>query len=78
MELGWMKNPPLLGHSPDCECAVCIRAGGSLSRTDAQKITVKLTREEKDAFDALCRAQGTTMSQALRAYIRQQIERPRK
>jgi predicted transcriptional regulator len=38
-------------------------------------ITVKISKEEKDLYHKICKREDTTMSQAIRAYIREQIKR---
>jgi hypothetical protein len=37
-------------------------------------ITVKISKEEKDLYHKICKREDTTMSQAIRAYIREQIK----
>ncbi len=38
-------------------------------------LTVKISKEEKDKYHKICKGNDITMSQALRAYIREQIKR---
>jgi len=38
-------------------------------------ITVKIPQDEKDKYHEICKKNDTTMSQAIRAYIREQIRK---
>jgi len=38
-------------------------------------LTVKISKDEKDKYHQICKENDTTMSQAIRAYIREQIKR---
>ncbi len=41
-------------------------------------LTVKISKDEKDKYHEICKESDTTMSQAIRAYIREQIKRHKK
>jgi len=38
-------------------------------------ITVKISKAEKDMYHNICKKKDTTMSQAIRAYIREEIKK---
>jgi len=52
---------------------ICLKI--PIQRQKMTAITVKISQEEKQIYHAICKKNDTTMSQAIRAYIRDEIKK---